>query len=211
MLSEELLTDEEAWAVLQKINTFFPNVKSPLHWDRLFHLLCAVLLSAQTTDKRVNEVMVKFGQDFPDAKTLAAASIPEIEADIRSLGLYHNKAKHLQALAQKLLADYDGQVPKDKKALMSLPGVGEKTANVVLAEGFGVPAIAVDTHVARIAKKFKIVPAKASPHQVEKRLEHIVPKDLWIQTHRAMILFGRQIMPARAKDPNPYHYLNQRK
>lgn len=210
-MAEKLLTDEEAWQVLQKINAFFPNVKSPLHWDSLFHLLCAVLLSAQTTDKRVNEVMVQFSRDFPEPKILAQASIKDIEADIKSLGLYHNKAKHLKALAQKLLADYDGQVPQDKKALLRLPGVGEKTANVVLAEGFGVPAIAVDTHVARIAKKFKIVPAKATPHQVETRLEQVVPRDLWIQTHRAMILFGRQIMPARAKDPNPYHYLQQEK
>lgn len=208
-MAQELLTNEEAWQVLQKINAFFPNVKSPLHWDSHFHLLCAVLLSAQTTDKRVNEIMVQFGQDFPDPQTLAQAAIEDIEADIKSLGLYHNKAKHLKALAQKLLADYDGQVPQDKKSLMSLPGVGEKTANVVLAEGFGVPSIAVDTHVARIAKKFKIVPPNASPHQIEKRLEQVVPRDLWIQTHRAMILFGRQIMPARAKDPNPYHYLEK--
>ena len=208
-MAQELLTNEEAWQVLQKINAFFPNVKSPLHWDSHFHLLCAVLLSAQTTDKRVNEIMVQFGQDFPDPQTLAQAAIEDIEADIKSLGLYHNKAKHLKALAQKLLADYDGQVPQDKKSLMSLPGVGEKTANVVLAEGFGVPSIAVDTHVARNAKKFKIVPPKASPHQIDKRLEQVVPRDLWIQTHRAMILFGRQIMPARAKDPNPYHYLEK--
>ena len=90
---------------------------------------------------------------------------------------------------------------------MSLPGVGEKTANVVLAEGFGVPAIAVDTHVSRISKAFKIVPANATPHEVEKRLEQLLPKDDWIHTHHAMIHFGRYTMPARAKNKDPYSYL----
>lgn len=93
---------------------------------------------------------------------------------------------------------------------MTLPGVGEKTANVVLAEGYGVPAIAVDTHVSRISKKFHIVDEKATPHEVEKRLESILPKDEWIKTHHAMILFGRYTMPSRAKG-DPYSYLNSQK
>ncbi len=124
--------------------------------------------------------------------------------------MYRSKAKHLKATAQILVDKYDSQVPKDKKTLMTLPGVGEKTANVVLAEGYGVPAIAVDTHVSRISKKFHIVDEKATPHEVEKRLESILPKDEWIKTHHAMILFGRYTMPSRAKG-DPYSYLNSKK
>lgn len=109
-------------------------------------------MSAQTTDKMVNRVMPKFMQDFPTAESLANTSIEQIEADIRQIGLYHSKAKHLKESAQILVEKYGGDIPKSKKELMGLPGVGEKTANVVLAEGFGVPAIAVDTHVSRISK-----------------------------------------------------------
>lgn len=134
---------------------------------------------------------------------MAAASQEEIEADISHLGLYHSKAKHLKEMAQTLVAEYGGQVPGKKEDLVKLAGVGNKTANVVLAEGWGVPAIAVDTHVSRIAKKFKIVPEKATPLQVEKRLEELLPKDEWIHTHHAMIFFGRYKMPARARTRIP--------
>lgn len=202
-----LLSDQEAYRVLRQIDHMFPNAKGELHWDTHFHLLCAVLMSAQTTDKMVNRIMPKFMADFPNAQTLAQAKIGEIEADIKTIGLYHTKAKHLKAMAQILTDKYDGQVPENKTELIKLPGVGIKTANVVLAEGFGIPAIAVDTHVARIAKAFKIVPASATPVQIEKRLEAILPQNEWIHTHHAMIFFGRYRWPARAKDKNPYDFL----
>ncbi|MCI1290543.1 MAG: endonuclease III [Lactobacillus sp.] len=202
-----VLSDQEAYQVLHRIDQMFPEAKGELQWDSHFHLLCAVLMSAQTTDKMVNRVMPKFSADFPDAQTLAQADISQIEADIKTIGLYRTKAKHLKAMAQILTQKYDGQVPKSKAELVQLPGVGIKTANVVLAEGFGVPAIAVDTHVARIAKAFKIVPAKATPVEIEKRLEQILPKNEWIHTHHALIFFGRYRWPARAKDKNPYDFL----
>lgn len=207
MTEEKLLSDQEALAVLRRIDAMYPNSKSELNWDSKFHLLCAVLMSAQTTDKMVNRVMPKFSADFPTPEALAAAPISAIEKDIEKIGLYHSKAKHLKATAQILAEKYHSQIPKNKKELMTLPGVGEKTANVVLAEGFGVPAIAVDTHVSRIAKKFRIVDEKAKPHEVEKRLEELLPKDEWIHTHHAMIHFGRYTMPARAKNQDPFSYL----
>lgn len=207
MPKNKLLSDEEARHVLMRINKMYPNAKSELHWDSKFHLLCAVIMSAQTTDKMVNRVMPKFEKDFPNPEKLAQARIAEIETDIKTIGLFHAKAKHLKETATIINQKYDDQVPADKKILMTLPGVGEKTANVVLAEGFGIPAIAVDTHVSRISKKFKIVRQKASPHEVEQRLESLLPKDEWIHTHHAMILFGRYTMPARAKNPDPYSYL----
>lgn len=209
-MTEELLSDDEARKVLNKILSLYPDAKGELQWDSKFHLLCAVVMSAQTTDRMVNRVMPKFSKEFPTPESLAAASIEKIEEEIKTIGLYRSKAKHLKATAQILVDKYDSQVPKDKKTLMTLPGVGEKTANVVLAEGYGVPAIAVDTHVLRISKKFHIVDEKATPHEVEKRLESILPKDEWIKTHHAMILFGRYTMPSRAKG-DPYSYLNSPK
>lgn len=209
-MTEELLSDDEARKVLNKILSLYPDAKGELQWDSKFHLLCAVVMSAQTTDRMVNRVMPKFSKEFPTPEGLAAAPIEKIEEEIKTIGLYRSKAKHLKSTAQILVDKYDSQVPKDKKTLMTLPGVGEKTANVVLAEGYGVPAIAVDTHVSRISKKFHIVDEKATPHEVEKRLESILPKDEWIKTHHAMILFGRYTMPSRAKG-DPYSYLNSQK
>lgn len=206
MAQDKLLSTKQARQVLQTINEMYPDAKSELIWDNKFHLLCAVLMSAQTTDKMVNRVMPKFMQDYPTPKDLAQASIIKIEQDISQIGLYHSKAKHLKAMAEILVYKYHSEIPPDKKILVTLPGVGEKTANVVLADGYGVPAIAVDTHVARIAKRFHIVNQNAKPLQIEKRLEQILPKNEWIHTHHAMILFGRYSMTARDKD-DPYSYL----
>ena len=209
MGAEKILSAKEARKVLECINKMYPDAKSELVWDNKFHLLCAVLMSAQTTDKMVNRVMPKFMKDYPEPKNLATATIPEIEKHISQIGLYHSKAKHLKATAEILVSKYDGKIPHDKKSLLSLPGVGEKTANVVLAEGFGIPAIAVDTHVSRISKRFHIVPQDAKPLEIEKRLEEILPKSEWIHTHHAMILFGRYSMTARDKN-DPYTYLKEK-
>jgi endonuclease-3 len=207
METEKLLSDADARKVLLRIDQMYPDAKGELNWDSTFHLLCAVLMSAQTTDKMVNRVTPKFFAAFPQPTDLANADLKVIESYIAKIGLFHSKAKHLKETAKILVDQYHSQIPADKEILITLPGVGEKTANVVLAEGFKIPAIAVDTHVARISKKFKIVPQNATPHQIEKRLEALLPREKWIHTHHAMILFGRYTMPARAKDPNPYHFL----
>lgn len=206
-MSEQLLDDKQARQILQRIDQMYPAAKSELHWDNNFHLLCAVMMSAQTTDKMVNRVMPRFASDFPTPASLAQASLPQIEKDIKQIGIYHLKAKHLKDTAMLLVKQYGGKIPRNKKILMTFPGVGEKVANVVLAEGFGIPAIAVDTHVARIAKTFRIVNKGATPHQIEKRLESLLPKKEWIHTHHALIYFGRYTMPARAKNKDPYAYL----
>lgn len=209
-MKEKLLSDEQARDVLRRILSLYPDAKGELNWDSKFHLLCAVLMSAQTTDKMVNLVTPQFFKDYPDSFALSKASIEDIEAHIKTIGLFRSKAKHLKETATIVSDKYNGEIPKDKKLLMQLPGVGEKTANVVLAEGFKIPAIAVDTHVSRISKAFKIVDQDAKPHDVEVRLEQLLPKDEWIKTHHAMILFGRYTMPARSKDKNPYHYLPEK-
>lgn len=203
---EKLLSTTEARKVLRIINDMYPDAKSELIWDNKFHLLCAVLMSAQTTDKMVNKIMPKFMTDYPKPENLAKAAISEIEQHISQIGLFHSKAKHLKETAQILVEKYHSQIPEDKNILVTLPGVGEKTANVVLADGFGIPAIAVDTHVSRISKRFHIVPQNAKPLQIEQRLEEILPKKEWIHTHHALILFGRYSMTARDKE-DPYTYL----
>ncbi|WEV40685.1 endonuclease III [Lactobacillus sp. ESL0681] len=208
MTEEKLLSTTAARKVLRTINQMYPDAQSELIWDNNFHLLCAVLMSAQTTDKMVNRVMPKFIKDYPNPQKLAEAPLTEIENHIAQIGLYRSKAKHLKAAAQILVDQYDSQVPKDKQILVTLPGVGVKTANVVLADGFGIPAIAVDTHVSRIAKRFKIVPQDAKPLEIEHRLEQILPEDEWIHTHHALILFGRYSMTARDKN-DPYTYLKR--
>ncbi|WP_201726237.1 endonuclease III domain-containing protein, partial [Lactobacillus helveticus] len=134
---EDLLSDDEARTVLKRILAMYPNAKGELHWDNTFHLLCAVMMSAQTTDKMVNRVMPDFIKKFPTPEVLANASIEEIESTIKTIGLYHSKAKHLKATAKILVEKYDSKIPEDKKTLMTFPGVGEKTANVVLAEDYG--------------------------------------------------------------------------
>lgn len=206
MPDEKLLSAKEARKVLNAINNMYPDAKSELVWDNKFHLLCAVLMSAQTTDKMVNRVMPRFISDYPEPKDLAQATIKDIEEHISKIGLYHSKAKHLKETAEILVKKYNGVIPKDKNLLITLPGVGEKTANVVLADGYGIPAIAVDTHVSRISKRFHIVPQDAKPLEIEKRLEEILPKKEWVRTHHAMILFGRYSMTARDKE-DPYSYL----
>jgi endonuclease III len=208
MTTEKLLNTNEALEVLNTINAMYPDAKSELIWDNEFHLLCAVLMSAQTTDKMVNRIMPRFMTDYPTPIDLARAPIEQIEEHISQIGLYHSKAKHLQAMAKILVEKYHSKIPVNKTDLITLPGVGEKTANVVLADGFGIPAIAVDTHVARISKRFHIVAQNAKPLQIEKRLEEILPKAEWIHTHHAMILFGRYAMTARDKN-NPYSYLKK--
>lgn len=206
MPDEKLLSAKEARKVLNAINNMYPDAKSELVWDNKFHLLCAVLMSAQTTDKMVNRVMPRFISDYPEPKDLAQATIKDIEEHISKIGLYHSKAKHLKETAEILVKKYNGVIPKDKNLLVTLPGVGEKTANVVLADGYGIPAIAVDTHVSRISKRFHIVPQDAKPLEIKKRLEEILPKKEWVHTHHAMILFGRYSMTARDKE-DPYSYL----
>ena len=154
-------------------------------------------MSAQTTDKMVNRTTPKFFKDYPDSATLAQADIKDIENHIRTIGLYRTKAKHLKETAQIITEKFDGQIPKDKKILMTLPGVGEKTANVVLAEGFKVPAIAVDTHVERVSKRWGLVPKKADVLAVERKLTKLIPDEKLNKMHHQILLFGRYYCTAR--------------
>lgn len=186
-----MLTNEEINTAIQVMRTSFPNAGTTLKADSTFHFLLATILSAQSTDKSVNLVTPPLFTAYRTPQSLAAAEPDDIEPYIQSLGLFHNKAKFLVGCARKLVSDYDGQVPRERKELMTLPGVGRKVANVVMAECFHIPAFPVDTHVSRVARRLAMVEQKATLLQIEKRLMAAVPREHWLDAHHSMIFWGR--------------------
>lgn len=195
-----LLNTEQVVYVLSKMSELIPNAESELQYADSFQMLTAVILSAQSTDKQVNKIMPGLFERFPDAETMGDATPEEIEPYIQTLGLYRNKAKFLQQTAYKITTEFNGIVPGTRKELMSLPGVGRKTANVVLSVVFNEPAIAVDTHVERVSKRLRFVPEDATPSQVEKILMEKIPKEMWSKSHQLLVLFGRYYSTARSKE-----------
>jgi endonuclease-3 len=177
--------------ILDVLDEMFPNAECELNHTNSFELLVAVMLSAQTTDKSVNLVTAKLFQKYQSPQDIVEADLTELMDDIKRIGLYKNKAKNLQKLSQKLINDYDGIVPASQEKLESLPGVGRKTANVVLSVWFKVPRIAVDTHVNRVAKRLKLAYNNDSIEKVEEKLMRKIPKNRWSDTHHKMIFFGR--------------------
>ncbi len=164
-----------------------------------YELIVAVILSARCTDKRVNQITKDLFKKYPDARSLAMAKQENLEKDIYSCGFYKNKAKNLISMASDLINRFDGQVPENYEDLISLAGVGRKTANVVMSVGFKKPAIAVDTHVFRVSNRLGIVNAK-TPLECELALQNKVDKEKWGNFHHLLVLFGRYICKSR----NPY-------
>ncbi|MBP3389776.1 MAG: endonuclease III [Clostridia bacterium] len=173
--------------------------KCELNFDNNFELLIAVVLSAQCTDKRVNLVTKSLFKKYPNAKALAEAKVEDVAKEIYSLGFYNSKAKNIVSLAKDLVEKFGGNVPSTMQDLTSLSGVGRKTASVVLAEGFGKPAIAVDTHVFRVANRLGIGSEK-SPYHCEMALKKRFPKSSWGKVHLQMVHFGRY--HCKAKNPS---------
>lgn len=194
-----MLTLKQWQFCLEEMDRMFPNAHCELVHQNPFELTIATLLSAQCTDKLVNRVTKDLFQKYKTPADYLAVSLEELQEDIRSIGLYRNKAKNIQALSQRLLDVYDGEVPAMREGLESLPGVGRKTANVVLSVAFGVPALAVDTHVERVAKRLGICRWKDSVLQVEETLMKKTPIDAWTKTHHQLIFFGRY----HCKSQNP--------
>ena len=182
-----------------RLRAAYPDAKCALDHADPFQLVVATILSAQCTDARVNLTTPALFARFPDAVSLAAAHIEDVEALIRSTGFYHNKARNLIGLGQALLARHDGEVPADPVALGALPGVGQKTANVVLANAFGVPALAVDTHIFRVARRLGLSKAP-TPEKVEADLCRAFPREDWIELHHQLIFHGRRTCDARRPD-----------
>ena len=177
--------------ILNTFDEMFPDACCVLNHSNNLELLVAVMLSAQTTDESVNKLTSHLFQKYKTVDDYANASLSELESDLHSIGLYRNKAKNIKAMAVALQTRFNGVVPASHDALISLPGVGRKTANVVMAEGFGYPAIAVDTHVERISKRLGFAKPEDTVLTVEKKLMKTIPKNRWIKTHHQMIFFGR--------------------
>ena len=177
--------------ILAIIGEMYPEARGELDWETPFQLLIAVILSAQTTDKAVNKVTPNLWKRYPEIDDLANANLADVEDYLKTIGLYKNKAKNIIKTARAVLRDFNGKVPKTHEELESLPGVGRKTANVVLAEVYGIPSIAVDTHVSRIAKRLNISAPDADVKEIEQDLMKKIPKKDWILTHHRFIFFGR--------------------
>lgn len=200
MNEEELISSEDATQVIEAMGEIFPEAKAELTHDNPFELLIAVILSAQTTDIAVNKLTPALFEEYPTPETMMKAPLERLEEHLHSIGLYRNKAKFIKNTSKMLVEEFDGKVPDNRTDLMKLPGVGRKTANVVMSVAFEVPAIAVDTHVERISKRFNMAPEEASRDQVEEYLMKKLPEDLWSIAHHRMIFFGRYQCPARKHD-----------
>lgn len=195
-----MLTKKQVLHVLDEMDRMFPEAECELRHSNPFELLIAVLLSAQTTDVLVNKVTNELFKKYKSPEDYLAVPVEELQDDIRTIGLFRNKAKNIQGLCQMLLEEYDGVIPEDRDELTKFPGVGRKTANVVASVAFGIPAIAVDTHVERVSKRLGICRWKDSVLQVEKTLKRRIPQEHWSQAHHQLIFFGRY--HCKAQSPN---------
>ena len=189
-----------AAAVLQRLRTTYPDAHCELDHQGAFQLLVATILSAQCTDVRVNLVTPALFKKYPDAESLAAARQEDVEDLVRSTGFFRNKAKNLIAAAKSLVQDHHGKVPRELAPLTHLPGVGRKTANVVLGNAYGIEAgIVVDTHVARLSKRLGLT-KHTDPVKIEKDLIKQIPQDAWTLWSHLLIWHGRRRCPARKPD-----------
>lgn len=184
--------------IIAYFDTLFPNAHGELEYTKDYELLIAVILSAQATDKSVNALTRVFFKSFPTIESIEKLSVAELEYYFRSIGLYKAKANNIYQTVKRLMNDFECKVPADKEQLLSLPGVGVKTANVVRAELFKIPEIAVDTHVNRIAKRLGFAAQKDDLGMVEAKLRKQFPVERYIKTHHQMIFFGRYFCKAKS-------------
>ncbi len=184
--------------MIDVIAEMFPEAEAELNYTNPFELTIAVLLSAQTTDIGVNRVTKGLFERFKTPEDYLAVDVEVIESYIKTIGLYRNKAKNIQKLCRDLIEKFNGEIPNNYDDLISLAGVGRKTANVVLSVAFDTPRIAVDTHVERISKRLGIARYKDSPLEVEETLMRKIPPERWSKTHHQLIFFGRYHCLARA-------------
>lgn len=195
-----MLNNSQIRKILDEMEEMFPDASCELVHENPFELVIAVLLSAQCTDVLVNKVTKELFKKYKKPADYLQVSIEELQNDIRSIGLYRNKAINIQKLSQSLIDNYNGKVPETREELIKLAGVGRKTANVVMSVAFHEPAIAVDTHVERVTKRLGICRWKDSVLQVENTLMRRIPKEEWSDTHHRLIFFGRY--HCKARNPN---------
>lgn len=184
--------------ILKELSRLYPNPKPELNFSNPYETLISVMLSAQCTDKQVNKVTPKLFELYPDVETMAAAKSSEVFPLVKSCG-FKSKADHIVEACRILLCQHSGEVPNDMDALKRLPGVGQKTANVVMANAFGVPTIAVDTHVFRVSNRLGLADAK-TVEKTEEQLQRAISRDDWIDAHHWLIFHGRRVCHARKPD-----------
>ncbi|ENZ02592.1 endonuclease III [Clostridium thermobutyricum] len=182
--------------ILEILKETYPDAKCELNYETPFQLLVATCLSAQTTDVKVNQVTDTLFKDYPDLDSFLTLTNEQIEERIKSIGLYRNKAKNLVLMCKQLKEKFNGEVPKTMEGITSLAGAGRKTANVVLSNAFGVPSIAVDTHVFRVSNRLDLADSD-NVLEVEKQLQKELPKEEWSLTHHLLIFHGRRCCIAR--------------
>lgn len=187
---------EERYKLIETLEALYPGAQCELVHENPFQLLISVVLSAQTTDQSVNLVTPALFAKYPDAKSIAAMDLSELEQLLKRIGMYKTKAKHVKSLCEILVREYQGQIPADYDCLVALPGVGRKTANVVLSVAFGEQRIAVDTHVFRLANRIGFT-AEKDVFKTELALMEAIPESHWTSMHHALIWHGRRVCHAR--------------
>lgn len=191
---------EKVLEIIKRLDAKYPNVKTALNFETALDLLVATILSAQTTDVNVNKVTEKLFKKYRTAEDYVKTSLEQLQEDIKSINFYKNKAKYIKNLAENLLSNFNGEVPKTMQELVTLPGVGRKTANIVLWNAFGInEGVAVDTHVKRISKLLGLT-ENTDPEKIEQDLMEITPRQYWGKLSHLLIMLGRQI--CKAKSPN---------
>ena len=185
-------------SILAYLDELFPHASCELFYTKDYELVIAVMLSAQTTDKAVNNVTRILFKRYQSLEELNNATLSDIEEIIKPIGLYKNKAKNLKGIVKDLIERFNGVVPSNKDALMTLPGVGNKTAGVIRAEVFKIPDLPVDTHILRISKRLNLAKKDDTPIDVERKLKRLIPEERWIKSHHQLIHFGRCFCLARS-------------
>lgn len=183
--------------LLNYLEEMFPSARCELFYSKDYELVIAVMLSAQTTDKSVNAITPILFSKYPSLEDLNNAPLIDIEEILKPIGLYKNKAKNLKGIVKDLMERFNGNVPSNKDELMTLPGVGNKTAGVIRAEIFQIPDLPVDTHILRISKRLNIAKKEDEPIDVERKLKKLIPEERWIKSHHQLIHFGRYFCTAR--------------
>lgn len=196
-MNEKITIDKRYQFIIDYFETNNPTPETELNYSTPFQLLVAVILSAQCTDKRVNAITPKLFELYPDAFAMSKATIAELFECIKSCSYPNNKAKHLLGMAQMLITDFDNKIPEDIKDLQKLPGVGRKTANVIVSIVYDKPAMAVDTHVFRVAARLGLTQNAKTPLETEKQLVKYIPEELIHKAHHWLILHGRYVCLAR--------------
>ena len=191
------MTASRSRKILDRLREYHGNPAPDLRFRNMFELAVSVVLSAQTTDRQVNAATPALFARYPGFESLSAAKVRDVERIIKSTGFYRNKAKNIVGLAAGVMSEFSGKLPGTRGELMRLPGIGRKSANVILSVGFGVPALAVDTHIIRIANRIGYADSK-KPDTVEESLTSVIPAPDWTFAHLVLIRHGRTLCPARS-------------